>query len=255
MITTLELILVPVFQGNWIEQYNFLGYPGSYDYPIFLRHLTGLGHFVGASMCPSAQFDEKELFTEITTVIALIENWMVFVNDLMSFYKEFDEPRDQASLVNNYTRCNGTTVDEALNKLTRDCIVDSEQIVAVFKDKDPKLADTVFAFCQGYVTWHLCDPRYRLKELWDDAGKSPAGLAFRRYQQSGAKVGGMDLKEWAYPLVKDLAEKQTVVSATSKDFSEPRLRAEQSLGFVAGSVVRLLDIIYHYLPEMLHWYK
>ena len=206
MIRTIELILLQVFQGCWIEQYNFFGYPGSYDYPKFLRRLNGLGQCVGASMFPSADFDEKELFTEITSVIAQIENWMIFVNDLMSFYKEFDEPRDQTSLVNNYARCDGTTLDEALNKLSRDCIVDSEQIVAVFKDKDPKLANTIFSFCQGYVTWHLSDPRYRLKELCDGAGNSPAGLAFRHYQHAAAETGAVEPKQWAYPLVKDLAK-------------------------------------------------
>jgi len=204
-------------------------------------------------MFPSAQFDEKELFTEITSVIAQMENWMVFVNDLMSFYKEFDEPRDQTSLVNNYARCDGTTLDEALNKLTRDCIVDSEQIVAVFKDKDPKLADTLFSFCQGYVTWHLSDPRYRLKELWDRAGNSSAGLEFRRYQQAGAKVGTVDPKEWAYPPVKELAEKQKTTPAASKDLASPRLRSEQSSGFVAGSAAWLSQTFRHYLTEVLHW--
>ena len=140
---------------------------------------------------------------------------MVFVNDLMSFYKEFDESRDQNSPVNNYAHCDGTTLDEVLNKLMRDCVVKSEQIVAVFKDKDPKLADTVFSFCQGYVTWHLCDPRYRLKELWDRAGNSSSGLAFCHCWQSAAQVGAVDPKEWAFPLIKDLVGKPTVVSATS----------------------------------------
>ena len=181
---------------------------------------------------------------------------MVYVNDLMSFYKEFDEPRDQTSLVNNYARCDGISLDEALNKLTRDCIVDSEQIIAVFKDKNPKLADTLFSFCQGYVTWHLCDPRYRLKELREDAGDSPAGVKFRRYQQSAANVGAVDPKEWAFPLVKDLAEKQTVVSAgTSKDVAGARSCAEQSSGFVAGSAASWLDTFRHYLSEVLRWHS
>lgn len=190
-------------------------------------------------MFPSAQFNENKLFTEITSVIAQMENWMVFVNDLMSFYKEFDEPRDQTSLVNNYVRCDGTTLDEALGKLTRDCIVDSEQIVAVFKDKDPKLADTLFSFCQGYVTWHLCDPRYRLNELWDRAGNSPAGLKFRQYQQAGANVGAVDLKEWAYPPIKELVEKQKAVPA-AKAMQRPS-------GLVDGGTAWLSETFHYYL--------
>ncbi|KAL0764982.1 hypothetical protein CaCOL14_012241 [Colletotrichum acutatum] len=201
-----------VFQGCWIEQHNFQGFPGSYDFPGFLRRMNGLGHCVGASIFPKAQFDEKELFTEITSVISQMENWMVFVNDLLSFYKEFDEPRDQTSLVNNYAKCDRITLAEALNKLTRDTIRCSEQIVEVFADKDPSIADTLQTFCQGYVTWHLSDPRYRLRELVTSAagGDSATAKEFRRYQAAGDLVGAVDPKEWAYPPVADLVEDHSV---------------------------------------------
>src|SRR5690242_6292115 len=97
--------------------------------------MNGLGHCVGASIFPKEQFDERAHFKEITCAIAQMENWMVFVNDLLSFFKEWDEPRDQASPVNNYANCDRTSLIEALEKLTRDCIRDSEQIVEVFADK------------------------------------------------------------------------------------------------------------------------
>ncbi|KAK1492451.1 trichodiene synthase [Colletotrichum tamarilloi] len=201
-----------IFQGCWIEQHNFQGFPGSYDFPGFLRRMNGLGHCVGASIFPKAQFDEKVLFTEITSVISQMENWMVFVNDLLSFYKEFDEPRDQTSLVNNYAKCDRITLAEALNKLTRDTIRCSEQIVEVFADKDPSIADTLQTFCQGYVTWHLSDPRYRLRELVTSAagGDTATAKEFRRYQAAGDLVGAVDPKEWAYPPVADLVEDHSV---------------------------------------------
>lgn len=132
---------------------------------------------------------------------------MVFVNDLMSFYKEFDEPRDQTSLVNNYARCDGSTLEEALDKLTRDTIVDSQQILAVFKDKDAKLFETLRSFCQGYVTWHLCDPRYRLPELYESTGQTEEGAKMRAYLEAGSRVGAVDPKEWAYPSVVSLVQK------------------------------------------------
>ncbi|KAM0794083.1 Trichodiene synthase [Usnea florida] len=191
---------VDFFQGCWIEQYNFLGFPGSYDYPKFLRRLNGLRHCVEASMFPMAQFDEKELFTEITSVIAQMENWMMFVNDLMSFYKEFDEPRDQTSL--------------ALDKLTRDTITCTEQLIAVFKDKDPR------------VTWHLSDPRYRLKELYERAGDSPAGLKFREYQQASSATAARDPREWAYPSVTALVEQHKVVSTAPDNVESLKKRIE-----------------------------
>jgi len=175
---------------------------------MFLRRLNGLGHCVGASLFPKDQFDEKALFTEITATISYMENWTVFVNDLMSFYKEFDEPRDQTCLVNNYALCDESTLEEALDKLMRDTIVSSQKAIAVFQDKDPRLFDTIKSFCQGYVTWHLCDPRYRLSELYKCTGQTEDGAKMRAYLDAGFKVGAVDPSEWAYPSVAELVKEQ-----------------------------------------------
>ncbi|KAH6622421.1 trichodiene synthase [Boeremia exigua] len=198
------------FQGCWIEQHNFQGYPGSYDFPGFLRRMNGLGHCVGASIFPKKQFTETTHFKEITSAIAQMENWMVFVNDLLSFFKEWDEPRDQASLVNNYAICDRTSLLEALEKLTRDCIRDSEQIVEVFADKHEDIKETLTLFCQGYITWHLSDPRYRLDELTAKVSGSASTTAdeFRRYQESARRVGAVNPEEWAFPSVVELVEQR-----------------------------------------------
>jgi len=129
---------------------------------------------------------------------------MVFVNDLMSFYKEFDDPRDQTSLVNNYCQCEGIDLDQALDKLTRDTIRCSEQIFAVFEGKNDEIRATLEAFVHGYVTWHLCDARYRLKEVHQRADDSPAGIKFSQYCEIANSVGGVDLGEWAFPSVATL---------------------------------------------------
>ena len=196
---------VTVFQGCWIEQYNFHGFPGSREFPLFLRRLNGLGHCVGASLFPAEQFNEQALFTEITTAIAQMEPLMVFVNDLISFYKEFDDLRDQTSLVKNYCQVEGISLDQALEKLTRDTISCSEQMLNVFEGKDPKVVATLEAFIQGYVTWHLCDKRYRMNEIYERSGDNPLGVKFRNYYEEAKKVGNIDQGEWAVPPVSVMA--------------------------------------------------
>jgi trichodiene synthase len=209
-------------------------------------------------MFPKAQFDEEATFREITSVISQMENWMVFVNDLMSFYKEFDEPRDQTSLVNSYVQCERITLDDALKKLTHDTIVCSEQLMAVFKDRDQKVAETLFSFCQGYVTWHLCDARYRLSELCEDAGTYPAGAPFRAYQQAGRQVGGVNPTDWAFPSIAMLAESQkeqqvqqqqqlqphhegkVLLSSTTRQNKEWLLYPDQHLRIILRSVFGFL---------------
>lgn len=129
---------------------------------------------------------------------------MVFVNDLMSFYKEYDDPRDQTSLVNNYCRVEGIDLNQALDKLTRDTIHCCEQMLVVFEGKDPKVVATLEAFVQGYVTWHLCDKRYRLNEVYERSGDSPVEAKFRHYYEEARRVGYIDQGEWAVPSVAEL---------------------------------------------------
>ncbi|KAJ5273266.1 nonribosomal peptide synthase [Penicillium angulare] len=205
------------FQGCWIEQHNFTGFPGSYDYPTFLRRMNGEGHLVGGSLFPKESFDESNLFMEITAAIAQIEHWMFFVNDLLSFYKELDEPRDQANLVNNQAQCNEITLEQALEKVTEDIIVNSEQLLRVFHDKDPKVFHTISAFIQGYVTWHLCDPRYRLQELnsLTTASSSSASKDLQLYFQYAKAVGSIDLSTQASPSVASLAADHIAAPVTN----------------------------------------
>ena len=142
-----------------------------------------------------------------------MENWMVFVNDLMSFYKEFDDPRDQTSLVNNYCQVEGIGLDKALDKLTRDTIHCCEQMLAVFEGKDPKVVATLEAFVQGYVTWHLCDKRYRLNEIYEHSDDSPAGVKFRQYCEEARRVGQIDAGKWAVPSVSEMVAQANQVGS------------------------------------------
>ncbi|KAI9902301.1 hypothetical protein N3K66_001653 [Trichothecium roseum] len=210
------------FEGCWIEQYNFHGYHGSHDYPGFLRRMNGLGHCVGASLWPKALYDEQKLFKEVTSAIAQMENWMVWVNDLMSFYKEFDDPRDQTSLVKNYCETEGITLDQALEKLTVDTLHSSEQMMAVFKSKDPFFFDTIECFMHGYVTWHLTDNRYRLREIYERTNsENPDHLKFRTFYEQAAKVGAIDLEEWAYPLAADLVKEKAAAAKAESPENAP----------------------------------
>lgn len=165
--------------------------------------MNGLGHCVGGSLWPKDLFDEQKHFLEITTAIAQMENWMVWVNDLLSFYKEFDDPRDQTSLIKNYVVSEGITLTKAMEKLTQDTLQSSEQMMIVFSDKDSKIMDTIECFMHGYVTWHLCDNRYRLKEIYESTNDivSEDATRFRTYYEQAARAGAIESQEWAYPSV------------------------------------------------------
>ncbi|KAJ5471462.1 hypothetical protein N7530_008819 [Penicillium desertorum] len=128
-------------------------------------------------MFPKERFDENGLFAEITAPIAQVENRMVFMNDMLSLYKQFDEPRDQTSLARGSSLASRTPVFRTLR-----------------------------TFLQAYVTWHLCDPWYRLQELHSLTKESAVVSAkLHNYLQSAKEVGSVDPKAWAYPSVASLA--------------------------------------------------
>ncbi len=153
-----------------------------------------------------------------------MENWMVWVNDLLSFYKEYDDPRDQTSLVKNYVTTYGITLGEALEKLIEDTLLSSKQMMAVFADKDPQLKETITRFMHGYVTWHLCDNRYRLKEIYLRAKTMDTedARAFTRFREQAAKVGAVEASEWVKFTVVDAVEAQKAAKKHSGDKVAPQ---------------------------------
>lgn len=61
-----------------------------------------------------------------------VESIVMFVNDLLSYCEEYDEPRDQTGLINKYCHVEGISLpDEELNELTCDAMSCCEQLAVV----------------------------------------------------------------------------------------------------------------------------
>jgi trichodiene synthase len=125
-------------------------------------------------------------------------------------YKEFDDSRDQTNLINNRAQVEGITQDQSLQKLVLETISLSERIVAVFADKDVRMQAALLGFMHGYVTWHLCDKRYRMNEhykrsqhLTDDE----TAVKFCGFYRSACAVAQIDPSEWAEPSCASMVER------------------------------------------------
>jgi trichodiene synthase len=128
--------------------------------------------------------------------VAEIEPPVALVNDLISFYKEFDNPRDQISLINNVCKSEGLAVPQSFERVAQDTIDCCLRLEAIFDDtKDPEIVKTIHSFLQGYVTWHLCDPRFRMQEIYDKAESLVDGDKFRQYFDHALNVGGYDVAQ------------------------------------------------------------
>lgn len=160
---------------------------------MFLRRLTSLGGAVAGTIFPAAKFD-KELFAEISCVMVHIDGPVALVNDLFSFYKEHDQ--DEANLVTNWCTVDGITVEQALTRLTNDTIQACRQILEILDSKNPEIIATIRGFIHGYVTWHICDLRYRMREVYDREDLGDWGIRFRNYFDKAMDVGWVDFDEW-----------------------------------------------------------
>lgn len=117
--------------------------------------------------------------------------------------------------MNNYCHVEGLTLDQSLEKLTQNTLAVSERLMSVFADKDPRFVETLTRYMHGYVTWHLCDARYRMNEVYEQVGDDEVGLKFRRYYEDACKVGRVDPDKWAKPMSSFMVEKP------SKQFLTP----------------------------------
>lgn len=190
---------IDYFQGNWIEQYNFQGYPGSADFPMFVRRLNCLGGAVGATFFPAKEFDERAIIKELSSVMAHMDGPVSFVNDLFSFYKEYDQ--GEPNLASNWCTVDGITMEQALERLTDEAIKVSVGLLRVFEDKDPAVYASLRVFIHGYVTWHCCDLRYRMREVYDRRDEvGDAGAQFDQYFEKALSVGWVDPEDWICPV-------------------------------------------------------
>lgn len=195
------------YQGLWIENQKFGGYPGSRNFPLFLRRLTGLGHAVGGTLFPSEQFDERELFGEIASAILDVDYYMFLVNDLISFYKEFE--KEDTILVKNYSRTYNIGIPDALDKVLEEITDSVDRLTCVFAEKNPAVFKPIYAFMHGYVTWHFCNQRYRMGEVIELLDDGEVSKKFRKYHEHAQKTGQIPITEWATPSIGDIASNTT----------------------------------------------
>lgn len=177
-------------------------------YPWFLRRLTSLRHSVGATLFPSKDYDEHEFFGEITSAIAEIEYYEVLVNDLVSFYKEFEH--EDMILAKNCARTYDISIPEALQKLIHETLESVDRITCVFGEKSAKASKPIHTFMHGYVTWHLCNQRYRMKEMVELLNEGELSERFRKFYEQTQNVGQLPLEQWATPSIEELIEENVL---------------------------------------------
>ena len=94
------------------------------------------------------------------------------------------------------------TRQQAFERVTADAINSVERLRLVFeKNRHPLVADMMEGFVQGYITWHFCEKRYMLPQIYEKVAKRAEGIKFRNYFDEIRGTGWVDPAEWTRSLV------------------------------------------------------
>jgi len=129
------------------------------EYVDYMRGKTGIGEAYAAFIWPRALFPETKTYIQAMSYAA---QFSFVCNDLMSYYKEA-----KAGETDNYvalrTATCGQSVVDTLEELANRLVHLDERIKAILGDSPERR--TWELFTSGYIEFHLCEPRYLLKDL------------------------------------------------------------------------------------------
>ncbi|KAH0840860.1 hypothetical protein FOPE_06409 [Fonsecaea pedrosoi] len=147
-----------------------------------LRDKAGSGEVYAHFMFPTHLAPEDRYLGRYFVCIRDMTDWINFTNDIMSFYKE-NNPRDgiveENTYIQNRARCEGKTTLQVLRDLCDEIVTLTESIRRGLKG-EPVLEEIWENYVNGYILFHACDRRYRLKEL---------GIVFEREGEGETKKG------------------------------------------------------------------
>ncbi|MBP2406181.1 hypothetical protein [Streptomyces syringium] len=184
-------------QGTWVEGRRFQGFPGSGEYPMWLRRLTGMGGFCAISLFPADQFDEDRQFGDVVTVIAYLIPIVPLVNDVFSFYKEKAGADGDFCLVNSRSATSDQDTEQVLRGAVRDSVHAVQQLRHTLGGRQSAALKTANDFLRGYIRWHLSDERYQMKELGAQCGTgSRSAVKFQRFREIACRASCIDLVDF-----------------------------------------------------------
>ncbi|KAH9934269.1 Trichodiene synthase-domain-containing protein [Fomitopsis serialis] len=101
---------------------------------------------------------------DVALYVQAIPTDLVFFSDILSFYKE-ELAGETGNYVSDRSKACGRSREETLQEIVDETVVLVTRIRGILGDGPVR--DAWESFAKGWLTFHLCSPRYRLKELID----------------------------------------------------------------------------------------
>ena len=137
---------------------------GAIAFPSYLRTITGISEPVAHYVFPQDKFPEEKFLHVYLPCIPDLVDYINWVNDITSFYKESIMGDERLNYVCNYAHSRNIGYKEALESITKDVCERVQRIRYVLRDS-LGLLEVVEDFFKAYTEFHLEQPRYRLHEV------------------------------------------------------------------------------------------
>jgi len=154
------------------------------SFPRFFRLKTGYADPYAHFLFPEYMWQEKECLQVYLPCLPDLINYINHSNDLISFYKESILGNERFNYICNYAKAERIPVTEALRRTAEDTLESVRRIRKVL-DGHPEMLQSVECFVQGFLTYHLLCPRYRIIETGVLQGDRED--LFQEYRNLGSK--------------------------------------------------------------------
>lgn len=137
---------------------------GAVAFPPYLRIITGISEPTAHYIFPQHKFPEEEYLHIYLPCIPDLVDYVNWVNDITSFYKESIVGDERLNYVCNFAHTRDISYAKALKLITQEVCERVQRIRYVLR-KSPGLMEVVEDFFKAYMAFHLEQPRYRLREV------------------------------------------------------------------------------------------
>jgi Trichodiene synthase (TRI5) len=148
------------FFGCLCEQKFPQGVPSyTEEFPPWLRYKTGLGEAYGHFFLSCV---EKERRDNYLPVVPLIAEYINYVNDILSIYKEHCDSEEH-----NYASYSSQALSSSTNEVMTQLGAKVKEIKRRIERfcAENGLLDFSSKLIHGYIAWHITEERYRLGEI------------------------------------------------------------------------------------------
>ncbi|KAJ5876181.1 isoprenoid synthase domain-containing protein [Penicillium soppii] len=130
----------------------------------FVRDKTGAGEVYAHFIFPEHLAEENRHLPTYVPFIACMLDIIDDVNDILSFFKESVVGTEMNTNIMNRARTSCCSPHDVLKQICSETVEAMHVVSHAFEEKGV-VGKLWKDFINGYIMWHICEDRYRLKEI------------------------------------------------------------------------------------------